>query len=244
MRISKLISCQTIAVQKVANGLLETCYSLEIPQERPRVEVHRRPILQRKSTHATYNDLRFNWYRKLALSARPFVVAVGTVEPRKNYKILIEACENLWDRGLDFTLVIIGGWGWKIESIKFLSESLKRRGRNLHFLTEVDNHEVEYLISKSSAFVFPSLAEGVGLPPGEALALGIKPICSAIPSITETFQSTDITFFDGTAADLASKIEMELRHKSESPSQDNLIVKEQSWSNMVLSILKDVEKLL
>lgn len=121
---------------------------------------------------------------KYGLPEQAYILAVGTVQPRKNYSRLIEALAILRDRGIDAALVIAGGKGW-METPIF--ETVTRLGleAQVKFLGYVDNSDLPALYSYAAAFAMPSLYEGFGLPVLEAMACGTPVVTSNISSLPE-----------------------------------------------------------
>jgi glycosyltransferase involved in cell wall biosynthesis len=115
-----------------------------------------------------------------------FVFAVGTIEPRKNYLMLIEAFENVVKSRpeLQLQLVIAGARGWASEHVLARIEKSPVRTQIIltGYLTDID---LRALYSSCTASAYPSQYEGFGLPPLEAMACGAPVIASNIPSIAE-----------------------------------------------------------
>jgi glycosyltransferase involved in cell wall biosynthesis len=113
----------------------------------------------------------------------PYVLTVGTFEPRKNVGTLVRAFQSIAAR-IPHRLAIAGGGGWKHEPL--LSEiergGLGERVRRLGY---VPDDALPDLYAGADAFVFPSLYEGFGLPPLEALASGVPVVCSNASSLPE-----------------------------------------------------------
>jgi glycosyltransferase involved in cell wall biosynthesis len=110
----------------------------------------------------------------------PYVLSVGTLQPRKNYARLIKAFANL--PLADLQLAIAGGRGWLYEDI--LAEAQKH-GDRVRVLGFVDDADLPALIRGAALFAFPSLYEGFGLPVLEAMACGAPVICSDASSLPE-----------------------------------------------------------
>jgi glycosyltransferase involved in cell wall biosynthesis len=110
-----------------------------------------------------------------------FWLSVGTIEPRKNYKLLIDAYAKLQD---DKFLAIAGGKGW-LESD--MGRILKRSGMDskIKFLGYVPDKELSVLYSSCFAFIYPSFYEGFGLPVLEAMSCGAAVISSNSGSLRE-----------------------------------------------------------
>lgn len=115
-------------------------------------------------------------------SCTPFLLSLGTLEPRKNYAFLIEVFDRL--TGFDGELVIAGGRGWKFEPIlERIAQSPRRdRIRVLDYVTEA---ELDRLYRTAELFVFPSRYEGFGFPPLEAMARGTAVVSAATGSLPE-----------------------------------------------------------
>ena len=101
---------------------------------------------------------------------RPYVLFVGTLEPRKNLPLLIEAFALL-RRHLDAQLLMVGARGWLDEPI-FAAHARFRVGDAAHFVGTLGEEDLALLYSHAGVFVLPSLYEGFGLPVLEAMACG------------------------------------------------------------------------
>jgi glycosyltransferase involved in cell wall biosynthesis len=98
-----------------------------------------------------------------------YILALSTLEPRKNYVSLIRAWELLRNKkGIKHKLVIVANKGWKYEEIKHAMKPGVENGSIIH-LEKIPAEEISYLYSHASAFVFPSYNEGFGFPPLEAM---------------------------------------------------------------------------
>ena len=111
----------------------------------------------------------------------PVYLIVSTVEPRKNHAYLLDTFDRLWHRDKDVTLLIIGRRGWKVEHLLERIFSHPRFGKNLFFREDIGDSELQYCYSRARALLFPSIAEGFGLPIIEALNSGLPVIASDIP---------------------------------------------------------------
>ena len=130
--------------------------------------------------------------RKYSLPER-FILSLGTLEARKNYQRLIEALALLRQRcgtgewGLnaeEWRLVIAGGKGWLYQPFFRRLEELGLE-REVILLGHVPDEDLPALYSAATLFVFPSLYEGFGLPPLEAMACGTPVVCSRASSLPE-----------------------------------------------------------
>src|SRR5215218_34512 len=114
-----------------------------------------------------------------------FILFVGTIEPRKNLRLLVEAFEQmLRNTSLLPKLVIAGGQGWLMDS--FVS-FIKERGvlDRVCLTGYLQDEDLCGLYSTCTAFVYPSLYEGFGLPPLEAMACGAAVVAGDTPAVAE-----------------------------------------------------------
>lgn len=120
-----------------------------------------------------------------ALGIRPksYVLSVGSLEPRKNLQRLLEAWGSIHDViPADIDLVITGAPG---NALVFRSVSLQGRQPRVHFTGYMDEEKLPALYSGALLFVYPSLYEGFGLPPVEAMACGTPVVTSRGSSLAE-----------------------------------------------------------
>ncbi len=112
-----------------------------------------------------------------------FFLYVGTLEPRKNLPRLIEAWSCVAPDS-DADLVIAGRRGWKTQAID-AAVSRSPHPQRIHFLDFIPEADLPAVMSAAFAFVWPSLFEGFGLPPLEAMACGTPVLTSKVSSLPE-----------------------------------------------------------
>jgi glycosyltransferase involved in cell wall biosynthesis len=120
-------------------------------------------------------------------SGRPTFVVVGTIEARKNHLLLLDIWSHLIDRSGDTApqLLIIGQRGWEAEQVfDILDRSDKLRG-HVTELNRCSDEELARHLASARVLLFPSLAEGYGLPLVEALGRGVPVIASDLPVFRE-----------------------------------------------------------
>jgi glycosyltransferase involved in cell wall biosynthesis len=124
------------------------------------------------------------------VALRPYFVILGTIEPRKNHLLLL----NLWRQfaaslgAAAPRLVVVGRRGWENENILDMLDRCAALDGLVREAGSLPDREVASLLRGARALLFPSFAEGFGLPLAEALALGVPAICSDLPALREVGQ--------------------------------------------------------
>jgi glycosyltransferase involved in cell wall biosynthesis len=123
----------------------------------------------------------------------PYFVVLGTIEPRKNHRLLLDIWEEMAAElppGADPAqvlpqLLVVGNRGWRNEDVFDWLDSSPLSGRVVHELRGLDDGAVSALLQGARALLFPSHAEGFGLPLAEAAALGCPVIAAPLPVFRE-----------------------------------------------------------
>lgn len=121
--------------------------------------------------------------------SQPYLLSVGTIQPRKNYARVIQAFSRLQmtNSGLpvaDYQLLISGGKGWMYEDVYDTIQRLGVEDR-VRMLGYTPDEDLPALYALATLFVYPSLYEGFGLPVAEAMACGVPVITSNASSLPE-----------------------------------------------------------
>jgi glycosyltransferase involved in cell wall biosynthesis len=123
-----------------------------------------------------------------AAPARPYVLYVGTLEPRKNVETLVESYRQLVvDGTIEEDLILVGRLGWNYEQLLARLDAPELRGR-VHRPGYVAQDGLVDLYAGARLFVYPSLAEGFGFPPLEAMACGTPVIATDSSSLAENLR--------------------------------------------------------
>jgi glycosyltransferase involved in cell wall biosynthesis len=113
-----------------------------------------------------------------------YVLAVGTVEPRKDYPALVHAFGVLAERLDDVALVIAGPDGWGAEALDLALGASRQRGRIVR-LGYVAPSRLDRLLAHAAVVAYPSVYEGFGFVPLEAMAAGVPVVATAVGAIPE-----------------------------------------------------------
>ena len=125
---------------------------------------------------------------------RPYILTVGTLEPRKNIPFLIEVFEHL--EGFDGELVIAGMKGWKVDPILDRMNSSPLRDR-IRYLEYVPDGDLFSLYAGAELFIMTSFYEGFGLTPLEAMACGAPVVSSMGGSLPEMLKGKAAVLIPG-----------------------------------------------
>lgn len=202
-----------------------------------------RPTLVVKNTNKALQSLQ----AKANLDDN-FWLGVGTIEPRKNYRLLLEAFAFLVNNGLTKiqNLYIAGGQGWLEEGIERLLTDLNIVDK-AKFLGYVDDEELAVLFSKCYAFIYPSHYEGFGLPVLEAMSCDAPVITSATTSLPEVGGDA-VLYIDPKSRESLVEAMQILENQTGLREQMILRGRQQyqkfSWSKAAAEVLKIYEKVM
>ena len=151
--------------------------------------------------------------RKQLRVSDEFVLFVGTIEPRKDLQTLLRAFERVAHARNSLQLVVTGKMGWLFDDLLEQIRNSKVRDR-IKLIGYLNDEELRALYSSCRAFVYPSIYEGFGLPPLEAMACGAPVIASRIDSIVEVCGDAALLIEPKSVGSLASAIDKVLDDES------------------------------
>lgn len=153
--------------------------SLGVPG--PEIEPISLPVVAPEPSAASLAATRDRY----VLGGVPMVLCVGSHEPRKNHLAVLHAAELLWRRGVEFTLLFVGGNAWHSGRFQQRLAELTAEGRPVESALGVKDETLWALYRLAHCTVFPSLNEGFGLPVAESLASGTPAVTSNFGSMAE-----------------------------------------------------------
>jgi glycosyltransferase involved in cell wall biosynthesis len=137
--------------------------------------------------------------------ASEYVLALGTVEPRKDLPTLVRAFDRVAAEHPDLHLVHAGPDGWATESVVEAIGSAHHSSR-ISLLGYVSDIDRAHLLAGASLFAYPSTYEGFGLPPLEAMTAGVPVVISDVGALVEVAGPASIQATVGDAHDLADAL--------------------------------------
>lgn len=155
----------------------------------------------------TGNTLKMEDIEKKFGIKSKYILFVGTIQPRKNIKRLIEAYSKI---DTEVSLVIVGRRGWQYEEILNAPEVFGVKEK-VKFIENVSDEDLPSLYKNAEFFILPSLYEGFGIPVLEAMNYGVPVITSKVSSLPEVGGDAALYIDPENVSDIASKMEKLLK---------------------------------
>lgn len=159
----------TIAYCGISDVFMEYVAAQKSSNEEETIDFHRNRML----------DIRHKYHLP-----EQYLLCLATLEPRKNLPFLVDAyVELLEEKKVNIPLVLAGRKGWKID--EFLNRIEADYRRNIIVTGFIDDRDLPYVYHMADCFIFPSIYEGFGMPPLEAMSVGTMVISSDAASLPE-----------------------------------------------------------
>lgn len=168
-------------------------------------------------------DEIFSTPSPLLVETKPYVLFVGTPEPRKNLERLIEAMKELRRRGFMYRLVIAGAGGWG--GVRLDGEFIERIGR-------VPDERLASLYAGAACLAIPSIYEGFGLPAVEAMAAGTPIVAGARGSLPEIVGNAGVLVDPYDSGAIASGLERAISEREKLIALGRARAKQFSWGEL------------
>jgi alpha-1,3-rhamnosyl/mannosyltransferase len=138
--------------------------------------------------------------------AERYLLAVGTVEPRKDLPSLVTAVDRIASRHPDLVLVHAGGDGWQVERLDEAVAAMAHPDR-FRRLGHVAHDQLGHLYAGAHVFAYPSVYEGFGIPVLEAMSAGVPVVATEVPAVREVAGDAALVVPVGDVDALAGAIE-------------------------------------
>ncbi|MEW4241085.1 glycosyltransferase family 1 protein [Priestia megaterium] len=141
-------------------------------------------VKNKSKVKVIYNGIDSEWFQQIREMKEPYIIYVGNVKPHKNLTNLISAFK-LVKNEISHKLIIVGKKEGFITSDNLVVSLAEELGDKVQFTGYLEDKEMRQMVANADFMVYPSLYEGFGLPPLEAMACGCPVIASEIASIPE-----------------------------------------------------------
>jgi glycosyltransferase involved in cell wall biosynthesis len=170
----------------------------------------------------------------------PFVLMVGTIEPRKGYAQALDAFETLWRTGHVVRLVIAGRAGWKVGRLLKRLRTHPEAGSRLHWLDNADDGTLSLLYGRAIGVLLASEAEGFGLPILEAASYNKSLLLRDTPVFREV-AGPAASYFDANAADrLAAHLSHWVSQLASGTAISSATLPRQTWADSAQQLLANL----
>ena len=240
-----------LAYRLVITRTIQKSKKIITPSESIRREILAKFKIEPSKVVVTYEAAEEEYFKNSQFAIRnsqfperePFLIYVGNAYPHKNLERFLDALVILKNWKLE-----IGNWKlilvcprdvfWKRLQTQIESRNLKKQ---VKMLTYQNPNQLAKLFSKASVYVFPSLAEGFGIPGLNAMAADLPVVCSNIPTLKEVYSQAALFFDPNDPQDIAAKIKQVLTNekiRSDLIRKGKDQVKKYSWLNMAQETLR------
>lgn len=172
------------------------------------VRVYSGNNLKRREIKADEIEKVFKDRNLLDIKNKPFILFLGTIEPRKNIANLIEAY-NIFRKNIpsqEVKLLLAGRRGWRMKKILRAWKKSDFKD-DIIFLDYISQTEKEVFYSQAKIFIYPSFYEGFGFPPLEAMTYGLPSIISYVSSLPEVAGGASVMIDPNKPQDIAMALE-------------------------------------
>jgi glycosyltransferase involved in cell wall biosynthesis len=231
--IFNIISRKSIKIITVSHfSKKRIIYNLKVPNEKV-------TVVMEGVDHFRNIEENQEFLKKINLSEGHYALFVSSLNPNKNFKILKDVSKLLKDN--NFKIVIAGGTNPKVFNIR------STENNDLFYVGYVTDSELKSLYKNAGCFVFPSLYEGFGLPPIEAMSVGCPVIVSNAASLPEVCGDAALYVDPYSPEDIAEKIKLLLsddKLREELRRKGLERAKMFSWEKCAKEMLKVIEEVL
>jgi len=174
---------------------------------------------------------------------RSIYLIVSTIEPRKNHQYLLDTFDKIWEKDIDATLLIVGKVGWLTKKLVVRIQNHSLYEKRLFMYNDVNDSDLIYCYQHAKYFLFPSYAEGFGLPIVESISYDLPVLASDI-AIHREIGKDSIEYFDIRNPDSLVELIIEIETNGRQlmiPQKNDIII---SWQKSTAMFMHEVIKIL
>ncbi len=198
IRVVAMVSNKVFCISTVVQNDLQKCFASSYGISPQHLETKVIPmgwdIAETKPSMGLPYDFE-NAFEKIKVNKSALMV--GTLEPRKGHKEILEAFNKIWDSGINLNLVIVGRPGWKTEETQLKIKSHPLLNKKLFWFDDASDEALHMLYQAVDGVIVASYAEGFGLPLLEALGY-FKPVLARDLPVFREYQNQNISYFNNT----------------------------------------------
>jgi glycosyltransferase involved in cell wall biosynthesis len=202
-------------------------------------ELQKYTKVDKEKLKVIYNGVDEKWFhvvRGERLHVKPYFIFVGNIKPHKNLQRLLDAFYIVQGK-IKQDLILVGKKDGFITGIEKLDDSIARLGDRVHFTGYVSDEVLHQYVRQADAMIFPSLYEGFGLPPLEAMACGIPVMVSNVAALPEICGEQALYCDPYNVSDLADKM-LQITYENKIEHNFYEYAKKYSWDITVEKMIK------
>lgn len=173
---------------------------------------------------------------------KDFILFVGSLEPRKNLKFLLEVFKQLHS-DIGYKLVVVGARKWGATDIRYIVEQEGFPREDVKFLNFISEEELRFLYNISKCYVSTSLNEGFGLPQAEAMKCECPVVTAHNSAMVEIVGDAGVTVEGWDKVAWVNAIKLAITNKEDIVKKQNAKIKKYSWNEVSKNIIKAIKEI-
>ncbi|MEZ5571590.1 MAG: glycosyltransferase [Halioglobus sp.] len=175
-----------------------------------------------------------------ALREQPYLLMVGTIEPRKGHEQVLDAFQELWSQGCELSLVVVGSMGWIEDRFAARIKQINQENDNFYWLDYVSDDMLKLLYQQAGGTMMASFGEGFGLPLIEAAYYGSPLLARDLPVFREVCGNCAWYFSSSDSTQLASELREWLESYHSNTLPDSADMKWMNWKQSAEELIRTV----